>query len=81
MTYDVTFKYKPDFLREMSIDELNQMLNQAQRKQFELRETCLMTGRRKSPQHIKQHLFKKVKRDIARIKTLLSEIATPLRKR
>lgn len=56
-------------LRQMSIDELATELNSLFKEQFNLR---MQRGAGQSPRH---HLFKKVRRDIARIKTVLHERA------
>lgn len=70
-TYDITLKYNTEFLREMGKEALNELLNHAQRRFFELRTQCSPHGRVK---HVpKPHLWGKVKKDIARIKTILGE--------
>lgn len=74
MTYEITTKYTAKYLRELSPSSLESLLEGTQQKQFELREQCVYTGRRKTPTNIKQHYFRKVKRDIARIKTILAEV-------
>jgi ribosomal protein L29 len=71
MSYDITLKYKPQFLREMTIDGLNKLLNQAEQRFYELRHQCSPHGRVKLVE--KPHLWKKIKKDIARIKTILAE--------
>ena len=71
MKYDITVKYTLEFLRGCIDDDLHELLNQAKRCHFELRVQSSPTGRVKL---IKTpHLFKKVKKDIARIKTVLRE--------
>ena len=72
MAYDITLKYTPEFLRGMIPDGLNELLDQAQQRHLELREQCSPHGRVKYVP--KPHLFKKVKKDIARIKTILKEL-------
>ncbi len=71
MSYDITLKYKPDYLRGIPRDGLNKLLNQAQQRFYELRHQCSPHGRVKLVLH--PHLWKKVKKDIARIKTILAE--------
>ena len=71
MAYDITLKYKAEFLREMDNEALNVLLDQAQRRFFELRTQCSPHGRVKYVP--KPHLWGKVKKDIARIKTVLGE--------
>lgn len=71
MSYDITLKYKPQFLREMPGIALNKLLNQAQQRFYELRHQSSPSGRVKYVP--RPHLWKKVKKDIARIKTILSE--------
>jgi len=55
----------------MSPDELNELLDQAQARFFDLRVQTSPHGRAKVVPW--PHLFGKVKKDIARIKTLLRE--------
>lgn len=57
----------PNDLREKSNDELKNELNALLREQFNLR---MQRGLNKSP---RPHLFKKVKRTIAQVKTILRE--------
>jgi ribosomal protein L29 len=71
MSYDITLKYKPDYLRGIPSDGLNKLLNQAQQRFYELRQQCSPHGRVKLVEN--PHLWKKVKKDIARIKTILAE--------
>ncbi len=73
MRYEITTKYTAEYLRELCPTSLESLLFNAQEKQFELQEQCIYTGRRKTPTNIKQHYFKKVKKDIARIKTITAE--------
>lgn len=71
MSYDITLKYKPQFLREMTREALNKLLNQAQQRFYELRQQCSPHGRVKLVPC--PHLWKKIKKDIARIKTIKDE--------
>ena len=59
---------KRDELREKSVDALNQELDSLLRQQFNLR-------MQKSEGGVSTHLFKEVRRGIARIKTILNEKA------
>ena len=54
-------------LKSKTVDELNQELGDLFREQFNLR------MQRGSGQDIKPHNFKRVRRDIARIKTVLTQ--------
>lgn len=54
-------------LREKDINELQQELHELLREQFNLR---MQKG---SGQAIKPHLFERVRRDIARVKTILHD--------
>lgn len=54
-------------LGEKSVDELNEELNGLFREQFNLR------MQRGSGQDVKPHNFKRVRREIARIKTIISQ--------
>lgn len=54
-------------LSEKSVDELNEELNGLFREQFNLR------MQRGSGQDVKPHNFKRVRREIARIKTIISQ--------
>lgn len=54
-------------LREKSVDELNVELIERLKEQFKLR------MQKSSGQELPSHSFKGVRRDIARIKTLLTE--------
>ena len=58
---------KASELRTKSVDELNKEMLALLKEQFNLR---MQKGTGQPP---KQHLFKKVKLDIARIKTILKE--------
>lgn len=71
MAYDITLKYRPEFLRGMPPEDLDRLLNQAQQRFFELRCQCSPHGRVKFVHH--PDFFKKVKRGIARIKTIIGE--------
>lgn len=57
-------------LREQSVEELKELLKQAQREQFNLR------VQRATGELTNSAQFKKIGREIARIKTILNEIAT-----
>lgn len=70
MSYDISLKYTPEFLGDMVKEDLNQLLIQAQQRFFELRHQCSPHGRVKYVS--KSHLFGKVKKDIAQIKTILT---------
>ncbi len=72
MQYDITLKYRPQFLREMQQEDLEELIVEAQERFWELRVQTSPHGRVKDVP--KPDLFKKVKRDIARIKTVLNEI-------
>lgn len=54
-------------LREKTVGELNEELNGLFREQFNLR------MQRGSGQDVKPHNFKRVRREIARIKTIVSQ--------
>ncbi len=71
MSYDITRKYTPEFLRGIVPDDLSILLNQAQQSFFDLRRQCSPHGRVKFVP--KPDLFGKVKKDIARIKTIMQE--------
>lgn len=71
MNYDITKKYTSEFLRGCTRGNLQKLLNFAQQRYFELREQSSPHGRVKFVE--KPHLFGKVKKDIARIKTILVE--------
>ena len=72
MPYDITKKYSIEFLRDMNWEQLEKILNKAQFRFFELKQQTSPHGRVKYVP--KPHLFGKVKKDIARIKTLIGEI-------
>jgi len=57
-------------LREQSVEELKELLKQGQREQFNLR------VQRATGELTNSAQFKKIGREIARIKTILNEIAT-----
>ncbi|RLA12509.1 MAG: 50S ribosomal protein L29 [Gammaproteobacteria bacterium] len=57
-------------LREQSVEELKELLKQGQREQFNLR------VQRATGELTNYAQFKKIGREIARIKTILNEIAT-----
>jgi len=71
MKYDITIKYTPEFLRGMAIEELTGFLKQVQQRYFELRTQSSAGGREKYT--LNPDLFGKVKKDIARIRTILRE--------
>ncbi len=71
MNYDITNKYRTEFLRDMTVGQLQKLLNKAQLRFLGLREQTSPHGRVKYVP--KPHLFGKVKKDIARIKTLINE--------
>ena len=58
---------KPDELRKKSIDELNQQVNEQLERQFKLR------MQHATSQLGQSHQIKGVRRNIARIKTILNE--------
>lgn len=60
---------KANELREKSVEELNQLLLEKLREQFKLR--MQMTTR----QLAQTHLIKQARRDVARIKTVLTQKA------
>lgn len=65
--YDVTNKYTAEFLRGMLPDDVLLLLQAAQKLLFELKsETSFCPPE-------KPHLFGKIKKDIARIKTVMRE--------
>lgn len=68
MKYDIEIKYTPEFLQELEDRDIEELLYSAQVKFFELREQKSILRRVDRP-----HLFKKVKKDIARIKTVINE--------
>ncbi len=57
-------------LREKTVEQLNELLVEKRREQFNLR----MQGA--TDQLSRPHLFKRARRDIARVKTVLGEKAT-----
>jgi len=71
MAYDIALKYRPEYLRDLAFEELGIMLDQAHKAHFELRSQSSQGGRVKFPAF--PDLFKKVKKDIARIKTIIGE--------
>lgn len=75
MKYDITLKYTAELLRDITDEDLHVLLQQACHHQFELREQSSCGGRVRVA--LKPHLFKKVKKDIARIKTILREWCYP----
>jgi len=58
---------KAQALKDKGIDELNQQMTDLLREQFNLR---MQKGMGEMP---KPHLFKQVRRDIARVKTMISQ--------
>lgn len=79
MLYDVANKYVAGFLRDVTIPDLRELLDGAQQKLYELRQQCSLGGRRYDTK--KPHLFSKIKKDIARIKTILKEVKCQLQQR
>ena len=71
MSYDITLKYTPELLRGFTYENLQNMLQQAQQRHYELRRQSSPHGRVKLV--LKSHLFGKIKKDIARIKTMIGE--------
>ncbi len=71
MSYDITNKYTAEFLRDMTIEQLQKLLTSIQFKFLELREQTSPHGRVKYVP--KPHLFGKIKKDIARTKTIIGE--------
>lgn len=71
MNYDILLKYTSELLRGCDRLELENFQRQAQKKLYEMREQYSLGGRVMVVP--KPHLFKKVTRDIARIKTILAE--------
>jgi len=71
MAYDIEMKYKSEFLREMTRQNLTDMLKKAQQRFYELRQQSSPHGQVKLVE--KPHLFKKIRKDIARMKTILAE--------
>lgn len=71
MNYDTSLKYTPKLLRGYGRLELENFQRQVKKQLFELREQYSLGGRVMVVP--KPHLFKKVKGDIARIKTILAE--------
>ncbi len=59
---------KPSELRNKNVAELQQELIELNKEQFNLR---MLRG---SGQDVKPHLFNKVRRNIARVKTVLTEV-------
>lgn len=70
--YDIEIKYTAEFLRGLADATLDQMLTEAQQRYLELRQQTSPHG------HVKvaprPHLFRKVRQDIARIKTISAEV-------
>lgn len=71
MVYDINLKYNPELLRELRREELKEMLSVAQARHLDLRHQSSPHGRVKLVRW--PHLHKKIKKDIARIKTILLE--------
>ncbi len=68
--YDATLKYSPEYLRECDDEELAEMIQSAQQVQLDMR--TLKAQRFGDAE--KPHLFKKVRRDIARMRTAWRKI-------
>lgn len=58
---------KAEVLRDKSVDELNRQLADLYREQFNLR---MQKGMGEMP---RPHIFKQVRRDIARVKTIIQQ--------
>ncbi len=75
MDYNISTKYAAEWLRDQRDDiddhDLEELLLQAQKQLLALREQGSQGGR--TMVATRPHLFKKVKKDIARIKTILRE--------
>lgn len=72
--YDVKNKYTPAFLREMPPQELELLAGEAADSLFVLRHQASCGGHSRTSVITEQpHLRKKIKRDIARIKTIIGE--------
>ena len=69
MKYDIEIKYTAEFLRGLEQDELEELLNTARMKSFEFREQKSILNTASKP-----HFFGKMKKDIARIKTIMNEV-------
>lgn len=66
--YSVKIKYTPQFLLEMNKESLELLLHEAKQKLLELKtDRAQRFGFAERP-----HLFKKVRKDIARIMTVLN---------
>lgn len=65
--YDITLKYTVEYLRGMSPDDLDDLLNEARRLQYGLRCQSQLA----QPEH--PDLFKKARKDIARIMTVKND--------
>lgn len=71
MQYDLSLQYTPEFLRGVPLEELRDLLTDVQKRHYELRVQTSLHGRVK---YVKRpHWFKKIKKDIARIKTIIRE--------
>ncbi|KKL88011.1 hypothetical protein LCGC14_1928990 [marine sediment metagenome] len=69
--YDITTKYTAEFLRDLTYLEQNCLLSEARRFLFELRhQDAPFKG---LPGPVPNGLWKKVKKDIARILTIMNE--------
>lgn len=68
MKYNIEVKYTTEFLRDLRFEEFDELLETAQVRFFELREQKSILRRVDNP-----HLFGKVKKDIARILTVINE--------
>ncbi len=71
MIYDLLIKYTAEFLRDVLSGDLELLLKTAQEKYYELRVASSGTGRVKFVEN--PDLWKKVRKDIARIKTIIRE--------
>ncbi|HBE02409.1 MAG TPA: 50S ribosomal protein L29 [Spirochaetia bacterium] len=71
--YNIKQKYTADDLKNMSKDDLLVMLSLAQSAKFGLEGQGAVNNSKKLGIMPQPHLFKKIKKDIARIKTLLAK--------
>ena len=66
--YDITLKYSNEVLRDQTVFELRKRVTEAIKRQYELRTQGAIMGTVEYPD-----LFKKVRKDIARMKTIIKE--------
>ena len=74
MIYQTDNTYSPEYVRDLNLTELYLLIRSAQEKALSLRTQQSPSGRVKVNGIIKPHLFKKIRRDIARFKTALREL-------